>query len=345
MKTLLVVAIGFSSMLVPIATTAQEPRAVSDLHNSVLYRIFTTTGDPASLGDTRYPVHLAGLKSAKAKFLFLSIGIPRFSLREPDASTLDDVVRFLEKFKQSHAGPDGELAFAGDQQQLGKVLGQGRIGFAFALEGSHLLNGEAAGVDRLHAAGVRMIGIAHWFHNEFFTDPAASIRTNQEPRRLDDRAVLPQRMIEKRIVIDVSHLPRAAFDEVIAINANRTPLVASHSNARALCDVPRNLDDAQLRAIAKSKGLVGVCLHQPLLVEGEKRATVSDVVDHIDHIRRVAGNAHVAIGTDFEGRIKTPQGLGRFETLTKIGEEMKRRGYSESDLDAVLWENAVRMLP
>jgi membrane dipeptidase len=122
-------------------------------------------------------------------------------------------------------------------------------------------------------------------------------------------------------------------------------LVASHSNARALCDVPRNLDDSQIRAIAQSNGLIGVCLHQPLLVEGENRATMADVVKHIDHIRKVAGATHVALGTDFEGRITNPQGLGRIEDLATIREELQKRRYSESDLDAILWQNVLRLVP
>lgn len=352
MKTLLAVALG-TSLLVPGAAAAEPPAPVSDLHNSVLHRLFTAGGDPAAgLADSRFAVNLAGLESAHAQFLFLSIGIPRFSLRGPDETTLDDVVVFLEKFKRSQSAPGGQLAFAGDRAQLGEVLAGGRTAYAFALEGSHLLEGDVAGVDRLHAAGVRMIGIAHWFQNDFFTDPAEPVRANREPRRLDDRMVLSEqgralvgRLIEKGILIDVSHLRRAAFDEVVALNAGRTPLVASHSNARAVCDVPRNLDDSQIRAIAESGGLIGVCLHQPLLVAGERRAGVADVVDHIDHLRQVAGAAHVAIGSDFEGGITTPSGLGRFADLGKLGEEMAKRGYPPADRDAILWKNAQRLLP
>lgn len=197
-----------------------------------------------------------------------------------------------------------------------------------------------------------MIGIAHWFQNDFFIDHSSKPRINREPRRLDDRSTrskkgraLVERMIEKKIAIDVSHLPRAAFDEVVELNANRSPLVASHSKARSLCNVPRNLAGDQIREIAKSGGLIGICLHEPLLVEGEKRATLANVLDHIAHVRRVAGIGHVAIGSDPEGKIKTPLGLGRVEDLPKIGAGLKKRGYSEGEIEAILWRNASRALP
>lgn len=122
----------------------------------------------------------------------------------------------------------------------------------------------------LHRVGVRCIGIAHWFQNDFIAD--AKFVNHREPNRLTDESLLTQkgvallkRMIEKKMVVDVSHLCRAAFDQVVRINASRTPLFASHSKARALCDVPRNRNDGQLRAIAKSAGLIGVCLDQPLM--------------------------------------------------------------------------------
>ena len=182
-------------------------------------------------------------------------------------------------------------------------------------------------------------------------DHSGKPRVNQEPRRLDDRSKLSkkgraliERMIEKKITIDVSHLRRSAFDEIAKLNANRTPLVASHSNARSLCDVPRNLADDQIRAIAKSGGLIGICLHEPLLVEGEKRATLTNVLDHIAHVRQIAGIGHVAIGSDLEGKIKTPLGLGRIEDLPKIGAGLKKRGYSDGEVEAILWRNALRAL-
>ncbi len=354
MKTLLTFACALgTTLLVPDAVNAEDGTAVSDLHNSVLHRLFTSGVDLSTgVADTRYPVNLTALKPGDAKFIFLSIGIPRFDMRGSNDTTLDDIILFFEEFRQLYDGPDETLAFAADQREMNKVLESGRIAYSFALEGSHLLGGDISGVDRLHAAGVRMIGIAHWFQNDFFTDPAEPVRPNKEPRYLYDRTVLSEkgrtlieRMIEKKILIDVSHLRAAAFDAVVELNAGRTPLVASHSNARALCDVPRNLEDSQIRAIAKTGGVIGICLHQPLLVGASERATVMDVVDQIDHITQLVGAAHVAIGTDFEGRITTPEGLGFFTDLGKIGDEMKARGYALEERNAILWRNALRLLP
>ena len=330
---------------------AGKAEAFSDVHNSVLYRLFRT-GNIAGLEDTRYPVNLAGLQAVNAKLLFLSIGIPRFSLRERETTTIDDVVHFLEGFKRLCVRKYAELKFVGSQLQLEDALHQHRTAFTFALEGSHLLKGDVQLIDRLHTIGVRMIGIAHWFHNELLVDPAEPDNFSQTPRPLTDRSILSERgriivnrMIAKKIIIDVSHLGKTAFYEVVAINANRTPLVASHSNSRSALDVARNLDDSQLRAIALSNGLIGISLHEPLLTTGNKRATVKDVVDHIAHMKRVVGPRHVAIGTDFEGGITTPVGLERIEYMAKVREEMRARGFSESEIEMIMWQNVLRILP
>ena len=157
--------------------------------------------------------------------------------------------------------------------------------------------------------------------------------------------MLVSRMVEKKIVIDVSHLGEVAFYEVVGINRNRTPLVASHSNSRSVRDLPRNLDDSQLRAIKSSNGLIGISLHEPLLAPENKRATVKEVVDHIEYMKSVVGARHVAIGTDFEGGITTPRSLERIEYMAEVREEMRRRGFTESDIKMIMWQNVLRILP
>src|SRR5690606_20870976 len=97
-----------------------------------------------------------------------------------------------------------------------------------------------------------------------------------------------------------------AVEDVIALSrASGVPTIATHSNARALADHPRNLTDEQLRAIASTGGIVGVNFHSRFLVSG-RPATLADVVKHVMHLVRVAGVEHVAIGSDFEGDINPP---------------------------------------
>jgi membrane dipeptidase len=181
------------------------------------------------------------------------------------------------------------------------------------------------------------------------------------------------------MLVDVSHVSDETVDAVLRVA--RAPIIASHSSARALCDVPRNLSDDQLRAIAKNGGVVMVNFfpgyidpkyrdalramfakhgaeiaalfkRHPKLSEVnaafEKiggplpKTPLSVLVDHIEHIARVAGVDHVGLGSDFDGVGALPEGLEGMDGLPKITLELLRRGWTDEDVKKVLGENFLR---
>ncbi len=337
-----------SSPASPAAVSAVQ---VSDLHNSVLYWLYARDGLDG-LYDTTRSVHAEGIRTAGGRHLVLSLGIPRFSMRQPDTVRIESVLAFLRAFRR-HTETRGRLRFADNQADATLLQRTGFTTYSLALEGSHLLRGDPTWLDSLYAAGVRMVGIGHRFHNAFLVDPGgSSAGASQAPSMLDDRSVLSdtgrsliERIVARGIVLDVSHLGTAAFREVVAINAGRVPLVASHGGVRALCDTTRNLDDDQLRMIAASGGLVGVSLHSPLLTCSQRRATMVDVVAHIDHLLQIVGADHVALGTDLEGLIRPPEGLATFEALPRLAVALKGRGHSDDTVERVMSGNVLRILP
>lgn len=320
----------------------------SDLHNSVLYQLHLAD-DLAGLSREGAPVSLRGLRQAEARFLFLSLGIPRYSLRQRDRATLEDLLAFLESFKSHVRSGDSDLVLVRNRHELLLALGDGKIAFALALEGTHLLRGEVAKLDQLYDAGVRMLGIAHWFHNEFIV-PGRQ-RAAPDGAFIDDDSVLNpagvallERMIALGMIVDVSHARKALLSQIVRINRGRTRLVASHANARGVHDTPRNLSDAEARWIAATGGLIGVSLHRSL-VAGDAAAGVAELVDHIVHLVAVAGPQHVALGTDYGGNIRVLPGLERVELIGRIAEEMSRRGVPEAVISRVVCENALGLLP
>jgi membrane dipeptidase len=120
-------------------------------------------------------------------------------------------------------------------------------------------------------------------------------------------------------------------------------VVATHSNARALCDHPRNLTDEQLRGIAATGGVVGLNFHSPFVVRG-RPATLADVVRQARHLLSVAGAAHVAIGADFEGGIRPARGLPDATHFPELARALRSAGSSEAAVRQVFSENALRVL-
>jgi membrane dipeptidase len=120
-------------------------------------------------------------------------------------------------------------------------------------------------------------------------------------------------------------------------------VIATHSNARALCDHPRNLTDAQLRGIAATGGIVGLNLHSAFVVRG-RPATLADVVRQALHLIKVAGVDHVAIGADFEGGIRPARGVEDASHFPDFARALRGAGLSEAAVRRVFAENALRVL-
>jgi membrane dipeptidase len=210
----------------------------------------------------------------------------------------------------------------------------GPIGVVHLMEGADPLDSPgdlAAYADQ----GVRFVGLAWNTPNRW------SGGTEDDGGVTDAGRELLAAMAEEGMVPDLSHLNPKAFDEVMA--ATPGLVVASHSNAHALMPHRRNLTDAQLRAIAARGGVVGVMLYGPVLTEG--RATIEHVVHHIEHIAEIAGIAHVGVGSDLDGGFTTdmaPDGIASAADIPRLGEALRRRGWAEEDVDAVMGRNWLR---
>jgi len=176
---------------------------------------------------------------------------------------------------------------AGDPAQVSALL---------AIEGLHALDGKLESVDTLYAAGFRMMGLTHFFDNEVAASAHGVTHAGLTPL---GRKVIA-RMESLGIIVDLAHSSKQTVQEVLAM-ATR-PVVVSHTGVAATCAGPRNLTDEQLRAIAANGGLVGIGYWDGAVCE----PTVANIVKAIRHAVQVAGAAHVALGSDFDGATRTP---------------------------------------
>jgi membrane dipeptidase len=212
----------------------------------------------------------------------------------------------------------------------------------FALEGAGPLAGHPEHVTDWVARGVRSFGLVHTFDNALATSSGAPepSATGLTPA---GREVV-RAIFDAGALVDVSHASDAATREVLEIaRTAQRPVIATHSNARALADHPRNLSDDLLRSIAASGGVVGLNFHSPFVVRG-KRAELADVVAQAAHLVRVMGEDHVALGSDWEGDIRPAKGLADVSRLPALAAALRRAGMSDDVVAKLFHRNAARLL-
>jgi membrane dipeptidase len=211
-----------------------------------------------------------------------------------------------------------------------------------SFEGAGPLAEAPESLDAWVARGVRVVGLVHTEHNQLAS-------SSGDPRAIsyglsDAGRQLVRRAHALGVAVDVSHASdRAVADTLTLARETGGVVVATHSNARALCDHPRNLTDAQLRGIAATGGVVGLNFHAPFVVRG-RPAILADVVRQAQHLLQVAGASHVAIGADYEGGIRPARGLEDASHFPDLARALKRAGVPEPALRKLFSENALRVL-
>jgi membrane dipeptidase len=202
-------------------------------------------------------------------------------------------------------------------------------------------------LDEFRALGARYMTLTHNGHNEL-SDSSVPRKDLGDPPELHGglsdfgRAAI-ERMNRLGMMVDISHVSKLATLQ--AIETSRTPVIATHSSVRALCDHPRNLDDEQLDALAASGGVAQITLVSFFLRAGKKEAevTVADFADHIDHAVQRMGIGHVGIGSDFDGGggVVGWRDAGESANVTA---ELMRRGYDQPAIAALWGGNFLRLL-
>jgi len=213
----------------------------------------------------------------------------------------------------------------------------GKVAAMLSIEGCDVVEGSVDMLSVFHRLGVRMAGLVHSLRNEL-ADGVADRRTGGGLSELGVQAV--EELNRLGMIVDVSHLSDEGFWDVMELS--KAPVVASHSNARAVCGHPRNLTDDMIRALAEKGGVTGMNF-APAFVH-PRRATLEAVVDHIDHIVGLVGPGHVGLGSDFDGIPSTPVGLEDATKMPGLTEELVRRGYCEEDVRKILGGNHLRLI-
>ena len=269
------------------------------------------------------------------------------------------------------------FAWALTPADIRRAFRQGRIGSLLGMEGGHAIENSLGALRAFYGTGVRYMTLTHNVTTDW-ADAAMDSARHGGLSPFGEEVV--REMNRLGMLVDLSHVSPATMSD--ALRVTQAPVIFSHSSARGVTDHPRNVPDSILVRLKQNGGVVMVTFVPPFVsqevashaaerdrfVAGLRqrfpgdmaaarreletwraahpapRATLAQVADHIDHIRRVAGADHVGIGGDFDGISETVQGLEDVSTYPALFAELARRGWSDADLRKLAGENALRVL-
>ena len=281
---------------------------------------------------------------------------------------IDIARRVIEKY------PD-RLALALSPADIRREFRQGKLASLLGLEGGHAIEHSLGALRAYYDLGVRYMTLTHNVTLDW-ADAALDSARNNGLSPFGDSVV--REMNRLGMLVDLSHVSAATMSA--ALNVTQAPVIFSHSAARALVDVPRNVPDSILRRVTKNGGIVMVpfvtgfvspaiflydesrpsmrdlrqkygsdtaaitrAVNDWRKTHPEPRATLSQVADQIEYVRKVAGIDHVGIGGDFDGITEVVQGLEDVSTYPALFAELARRGWSDGDLRKLAGENFLRV--
>lgn len=229
------------------------------------------------------------------------------------------------------------LGIARTPNELYENKRKGRKSIMLGIENGLALNHDPENVAHFARRGVVYITLCHNGDNDI-CDSARGSSMHNGVSAFGEKVI--QRMNDEGIMVDLSHAAEQSFYD--ALDISRTPVVCSHSNCRALCDVPRNLTDDQLRALARKGGVAQITLYHGFL-QKQGEATVMDALAHLEHAIGIMGIDHVGIGTDFDGD-GTVRGCADASELINFTRHLLLRKYSEQDIAKIWGGNWLRVM-
>ncbi len=301
---------------------------------------------------------------------------------EGNAKAKESIMRTIDsiKSKLNQNSSLAELAWSSDDAY--KIKKKGKRAIYIGMENGYPVGNDISLIQYYYDLGVRYITLCHTKHNDICDSSLDPDSAENNGLSEFGKEVIKE-MNRVGMIVDVSHVSDKAFYDVIELT--KTPVIASHSSVRALCDNPRNLTDEMLKKLSENGGVIQICIFTDYIktpepnqvrdsvfksfreryenfdsltkeerekaraerIELDKRfprklATVSDVVDHIDRVVKVAGIDHVGIGTDFDGGGGV-DGCFDASELKNITIELLHRGYNKKEIEKIWGGNFIRV--
>lgn len=317
----------------------RDPRILVDLHKMTEGRQDAVTMvaylPQPKIGETfSSKIDLKGIRDHNPELLARYPGLGEETPRITPTQYADLIFDKIESIVQKNSR---YLSIARTPADLYNDKRNGRKSIMLGIENGLAIERELANLKHFAQRGVVYITLCHNGDNDI-CDSARGCNTHDGVSSFGEKVI--REMNDLGIMVDLSHGGEKSFYD--ALDISRVPIVCSHSNCKALCDVPRNLTDDQLRALAAKGGVAHTTLYSGFLrKDGE--ASVLDAVDHLEHAIRIMGIDHVGIGTDFDGDGGV-RGMADSSELINFTIRLLRRKYSERDIEKIWGGNWLRVM-
>ncbi|MDR3142457.1 MAG: gamma-glutamyl-gamma-aminobutyrate hydrolase family protein [Tannerellaceae bacterium] len=284
-------------------------------------------------------VNLPYMEEGMIDAVFMVAYIPQG--KRDDASlqaAAEYAVERLGQVKRQESLHPERMAIAYTPNDLIRLKHQHKKAVFLGIENGYALGKDLSNLSRFKEMGVSYITLCHNGSN----DICDSARGEPEWGGLSPFGKEAVREMNRLgIMIDISHAAESTFFDVL--KESRTPVIASHSSVRTLCDHPRNLSDKQIQALAEKGGVIQICLYKGFINKDEEKASLSDAIRHIDYIVQSAGIDYVGIGSDFDGDGELI-GCRASNELINITVKLLEAGYSEQDIAKIWGGNLLRVM-
>jgi membrane dipeptidase len=320
---------------------------------------------------------LPRLKAGGVGGQFWSVYVPSPAAGTDAAASVTQALEQIDIVHRMVARYPDQLALALTADDIERAHKQGKIASLIGMEGGHSINSSLAVLRMMYRLGARYMTLTHSLNT-----PWADSATDDP--KLDGLSPFGEQVVQEMnrlgMLVDLSHVSPATMSDALKIST--APVIFSHSSARALTDVPRNVPDEILRELPRNGGIIMVTFVpgfvSPDVAEWNKRETAErtrlsgtigadqdainkaldgwrkanpaprasliQVADHIDHIRKIAGIDHIGLGSDFDGITSVPVGLEDVSTFPMLIAELLRRGYTDDDVRKIASRNILRVM-
>ena len=317
---------------------------------------------------------LPRLKEGGVRAPFFALWVPTYY---KGAEAVRRTLQLRDTAQQVFDAHPEMIEMATSAADIERITATGKIAGVLTIEGGHQIDNELPVLREYRRRGIMAMTLTHFKNNDWAdssTDKAAHNGLTEFGKQV------VREMNRIGMIVDVSHVSDKTFFDTLAITTK--PVILSHSSCRVISEVPRNVTDEMLRALAKNGGVVGINFGEGFLspkdaeilkkmvtsmttapdltgkaldnyaAEEFKRdmaptkvsATIDDAVAHIDHAVKIAGIDHVGIGSDFDGISGPPKGLEDISKMTWLVAALLRKGYSDDDVKKIMGGNALRVI-
>lgn len=296
---------------------------------------------------TRGHTDLARLRAGGVGAQFWSVYVPSSVMHEGGGARMQ--LEQIDIAYQLLADHREDLGLALTAADVMDQFNKGKVASLLGMEGGHAIENSLGTLRAFYHLGVRYMTLTH-SANIDWADSCCGLPELGGLSPFGEEVVREMNWLG--MLVDISHVSPASMHD--ALDIAEAPVIFSHSSARAITDHPRNVPDDVLRRLPENGGVVMVTFVESFVnqkvadyagpPEGRPRATLADVVAHIEHVRAVAGIEHVAIGGDYDGIDRGPLGLEDVSTYPVLFAELSRRGWTESELRALAAGNLLRVM-